>query len=89
MTQSKTNPDSKEVVDYTWLTRDSYTIKAGQLPDGQDVCYIQDLAQVLTEHEATMLATDLLRWAQFIAEGEDATIKDEAELMSLIRRQAD
>lgn len=87
--RSKTNPDSAGAIDYTWLTKHYGTIKAGQLSDGRDVCYIEDLQTLLEPEEAIGLATDLLRWAQFMQEGADAAKKEAEEECSLLKRQAD
>lgn len=85
MTDSKTSPNNSDATDYTWQTKKSHVIKGGRLPDDRDVCYIEELAELLTTDEAISLATDLLRWAQFIAEGNEA----ETPVQQKFARQAD
>lgn len=77
--RSKTNPDNPGATDYTWSAKDYGHIKAGQLSDGRDVCYIEDLQTLLEPDEAIGLATDLLRWAQFMQEGADLAKKEAEE----------
>jgi len=86
---SKTNPTDPAATDYTWLTKDYATTKAGRLSDGRDVCYIEDLQTFLEPDEAISLGTDLLRWAQFIKECADEREAVEIEAGFLRKRQAE
>lgn len=84
MSNSKVNPKDPEACDYSWAAKANHVIRAGQLPDSQDVCYIEDTedceVQLFTPSEAILLATDLLAWAMFIQEGHDGRSDDDAAL---------
>ena len=93
--RSKVNPSDPAATDYTWQTKHYGTIKAGKLSDGRDACYLEDLQLFLEPAEAIGLATDLLRWAQFMDECVKEAAKEVAEEedwqkhCSLLKRQAD